>query len=105
MFIVCGVCVCACVLAPVCVCVYVCVCVCVCVCMCVCEQYVYVRVRLCVCLCVCVRVNCVWCSKPPAGKCWTTGASSPPDLGGDDQVLGTEGVPRTCPARLSVDSA
>jgi len=69
------------------------------------DEYVYVRVRVCVCLCVCVRVNCVWCSKPPAGKCWTTGASSPPDLGGDDQVLGTEGVPRTCPARLSVDSA
>ena len=77
----------------------------VCVCMRVCEQYVYVRVRVCVCLCVCVRVACVWCNKPPAGKCWTTGASSPPDLGGDDQVLGTEGVPRTCPARLSVDSA
>jgi len=87
----------------------VCACVCVCVCVCVCEQYVCVRVRLCVrlcvCLCVCVRVACVWCNKPPAGKCWTTGGWSPPHLGGDDQVLGTEGVPRTCPARLSVDSA
>ncbi len=62
-------------------------------------------VRLSVCLCVCVRVACVWCNKPPAGKCWTTGGWSPPHLGGDDQVLGTEGVPRTCPARLSVDSA
>jgi hypothetical protein len=103
MFIVCGVSVCvhACVLAP--------VCVCVCMCVCVCEQYVYVRVRLCVrlcvCLCVCVRVACVWCNKPPAGKCWTTGGWSFPHLGGDSQVLGTEGVPRTCPARLSVDSA
>jgi hypothetical protein len=84
-------------------------CVCVCVCVCVCEQYVYVRVRLCVrlcvCLCVCVRVACVWCNKPPAGKCWTTGGWSPPHLGADDQVLPTEGVPRTCPTRLSVDSA
>ena len=96
MFIVCGVCVCACacVLAPVCV----CVCVCVCVnsmCMCLC---VYVCVYVCV--CVCVRVACVWCNKPPAGKCWTTGASSPPDLGGDDQVHRTEGV-RAPPAFLS----
>ena len=57
------------------------------------------------CLCVCVRVACVWCNKPPAGKCWTTGGWSPPHLGADDQVLPTEGVPRTCPARLSVDSA
>ena len=87
---------CVCVLAPVCVCVCVCVYVCVRVRLCV---------RLCVCLCVCVRVACVWCNKPPAGKCWTTGGWSPPHLGGDDQVLGTEGVPRTCPARLSVDSA
>ena len=96
MFIVCGVCVCvrACSLQ----------CVCVCVCVCVCEQYVCVRVRvcvrLCVCLCVCVRVACVWCNKPPAGKCWTTGASSPSDLGGDDQVHRTEGV-RAPPAFLS----
>ena len=54
---------------------------------------------------MCVRVACVWCNKPPAGKCWTTGGWSPPHLGADDQVLPTEGVPRTCPARLSVDSA
>ena len=80
---------------------YLCVCVCV-NSMCVCEQYVYVRVRLCVrlcvCLCVCVRGACVWCNKPPAGKCWTTGGWSPSHLGGDGQLLGTEGVPRTCPA-------
>ena len=68
--------------------------------MCVC---VYVCVYVCV--CVCVRVACVWCNKPPAGKCWTTCGWSPPHLGGGGQVLGTEGVPGTCPARLSVDSA
>ena len=105
MFIVCCVCVCVCVRA----CSLQFVCVCVRARVCVCEQYVCVRVRLCVrlcvCLCVCVRVACVWCNKHPAGKCWTTGGWSPSHLGGDGQLLGTEGVPRTCPARLSVDSA
>jgi hypothetical protein len=42
----------------------------------------------------------LYCNKPPAGKCWTTGGWCPPDFGGDDEVLPTEGV-RAPPAFLS----
>ena len=34
----------------------------------------------------------LYCNKPEAGTCWTTGGWCPPDFGGDDEILPTEGV-------------
>ena len=34
----------------------------------------------------------LYCSKPVAGQCFTTGGWCPPDFGGDDEILPTEGV-------------
>jgi len=34
----------------------------------------------------------LYCSKPAAGQCFTTGGWCPPDFGGDDEILPTEGV-------------
>lgn len=36
----------------------------------------------------------LYCNKPAAGSCFTTGGWCPPDFGGDDEVLPTEGVSR-----------
>ena len=34
----------------------------------------------------------LYCNKPAAGTCWTTGGWCPPDFGGDDEILPDEGV-------------
>eukprot|EP00802_Teleaulax_amphioxeia_P025132 Tamp_25938.p2 GENE.Tamp_25938~~Tamp_25938.p2 ORF type:complete len:115 (-),score=30.73 Tamp_25938:505-849(-) len=38
----------------------------------------------------------LYCNKPPAGKCFTTGGWCPPDFGGDDEILPDEGITAFC---------
>ena len=38
----------------------------------------------------------LYCKKPAAGTCWTTGGWCPPDFGGDDEILPTEGITAFC---------